>query len=316
MTAGGEQTGRMAKGRIAVIGGSTSWEHEESLASAAAAEQALTSIGYEVESLTIDLAGTWWWARGAPLGLAGAVATLQSCAVAVPMLSGSGSAAASLAALCDLAGVPCVGSGMRARALATDRWLTKLVAEANGVRTAAGTLVRRGEARQIAGLLVADLPMVIRPATAGARQPASLARTPDQLVTALELAFARDDRILVEEVVAGPMIEVAVLGRPDATRRVATAPEVLAPLPPARRKHVEEAAITIYDALGCAGVAQFDFVLTDTGPVLREASAAPEFTEHSPVPRMFAAAGISYPELLDVLVTDAQQATGRAKALV
>jgi D-alanine-D-alanine ligase len=30
----------------------------------------------------------------------------------------------------------------------------------------------------------------------------------------------------------------------------------------------------------------------------------PGFTEHSQVPRMFAAAGLSYPELLDLLVSD------------
>ena len=65
------------------------------------------------------------------------------------------------------------------------------------------------------------------------------------------------------------------------------------------------AAITMFDALGCAGVARIDFFLTDAGPVLNEVNTMPGFTEHSQVPKMFAVAGLPYPELLDLLVTDA-----------
>ena len=61
----------------------------------------------------------------------------------------------------------------------------------------------------------------------------------------------------------------------------------------------------VYDALGCAGVARVDFFLTEDGPVLNEVNTMPGFTEHSQVPRMFAAAGVTYPELLDLLVGDA-----------
>ena len=65
------------------------------------------------------------------------------------------------------------------------------------------------------------------------------------------------------------------------------------------------AAVTMFDALGCAGVARIDFFLTAAGPVLNEVNTMPGFTEHSQVPKMFAAAGLPYPELLDLLVTDA-----------
>jgi D-alanine--D-alanine ligase len=323
-------TGRAGVGRVVVIGGGTSCEHEVSLASAAGVARALTSIGYAVESLTIDRRGTWRTADGRALGLAEAVAALQACDVAVPMLHGIGGEDGTLAALCELAGVPYVGSGVRAGALAMDKWATKLVAEATGVRTAAGALVRRGDPRQVADLLVADLPMVVKPVSAGSSHGVALARTPEQLVTALEAAFALDDRALVEEVIVGREIDVAVLGRPDGTRMVAPALEILtpasgifdlatkydgsarflvpAPLPEARRKDLEEAAIAIYDALGCAGVARIDFFLTDAGPVLNEVNTTPGFTEHSQVPRMFAAAGIGYADLLDLLVTDARSA--------
>ncbi len=65
----------------------------------------------------------------------------------------------------------------------------------------------------------------------------------------------------------------------------------------------------VYDALGCAGVARVDFFLTEDGPVLNEVNTMPGFTEQSQVPKMFAAAGTSYPDLLDLLVRDVLEPT-------
>jgi D-alanine-D-alanine ligase len=61
----------------------------------------------------------------------------------------------------------------------------------------------------------------------------------------------------------------------------------------------------MYDALGCAGVARVDFFLTAQGPVLNEVNTTPGFTAQSQVPRMFAATGMSFAALLDLLVRDA-----------
>jgi D-alanine-D-alanine ligase len=61
----------------------------------------------------------------------------------------------------------------------------------------------------------------------------------------------------------------------------------------------------MFDALGCAGVARVDFFVTDEGLVLNEVNTMPGFTEQSQVPRMFAAAGTTYADLLDLLVRDA-----------
>ena len=66
-----------------------------------------------------------------------------------------------------------------------------------------------------------------------------------------------------------------------------------------------DAAVVTYDALGCSGVARVDFFLTEDGPVLNEVNTVPGMTEHSQVPRMFAAAGMAYADLLDELVRGA-----------
>lgn len=315
----------MPRARVAVIGGGTSCEHEVSLASAAAVAEALTTAGYVVEALTIDRDGQWLDHRGHPVGLTGAVEVLWSCVAAVPVLHGPGGEDGTLAALCALAGVPYVGSPLRAGALAMDKWATKLLAAAVGVRTAPGTLVTR--ACGGAGLPGGPLPAVVKPVSAGSSFGVSLVEDARQLAVAIEAAFAFDDRVLVEEVVHGREIDLAVLGRPDGTRTVAPALEIVtggagffdlatkydgsarfllpAKLDDAELTSLRDAAVTIYDALGCAGVARVDFFLTDAGPVLNEVNTMPGLTSHSQVPRMFAAAGISYVSLLELLIADA-----------
>ena len=57
----------------------------------------------------------------------------------------------------------------------------------------------------------------------------------------------------------------------------------------------------MFDALGCAGVARMDFFLTDDGPVLNEVNTMPGLTAASQVPRMFAAADVSYVDLVSRL---------------
>lgn len=65
-------------------------------------------------------------------------------------------------------------------------------------------------------------------------------------------------------------------------------------------------ALTMFDALGCAGVARMDFFLTAEGPVLNEVNTMPGLTAASQVPRMFAAADVSYVDLVSRLVRAAE----------
>jgi D-alanine-D-alanine ligase len=309
--------------RVAVIGGGRNCEHEVSLASAAAVADALDGAGHHAVRLTIDPAGVWRDRQDQPIGLAAAVDVLRSCAVAFPVLHGPRGEDGTLAALCGLADVPCVGSPLGAGALAMDKWATKLVAGALGIAAAPAHLLTRGAARSFSY----TRPVVVKPVAAGSSRGVTLVGDAAGLGPALDAAFAHDDRVLVEDLITGREIDVAVLGRPDGSRVVAPALEILvpagtifdyaakydgspgfvvpAPLDEVARKQLEQAAVSMYDALGCAGVVRVDFFLTAQGPVLNEVNTTPGFTEHSQVPRMFAAAGTSFPALLDLLVRDA-----------
>ena len=314
------------KARVAVIGGGNNCEHEVSLASAAAVAAALEQARYQVVRLTIG-AGRTWHHGGAHLpGLADAVRILCGCDAVVPVVHGPHGEDGTLAALCDLAGIPCVGSGLRAGALGMDKHITKLIAADCGIATAPGVLLTAATA---AGYRWTR-PVVVKPVAAGSSRGVTLVGEPAQLPGALAAALALDDRVLAEDVITGREIDLAVLGRPDGTRMVAPALEIAgggifgyqdkyggqadlrvpATLSDADRATLETAAVTMFGALGCAGVARIDFFLTTDGPLLNEVNTMPGFTEHSQVPRMFAAAGLPYPDLLDLLISDALPAPG------
>lgn len=309
--------------RVAVIGGGQNCEHDVSVASAASVAAALDPEHYEVVPLTIGRDGTWHDRGLRPIGLSGAAQVLRGCDVVFPVVHGPRGEDGALAALCELAGLPYVGSGIRPGALAMDKWATKLVAQAVGLATAPGLLVTRATAAHLAW----SHPVVVKPVAAGSSQGVTLVDHPEGLRPALDAAFALDDRVLVEDVVSGREIDVAVLRRADGTLLVPPALEIVvdglfdydakygggadfripAAIDEADAKALEDAAVTAYEALGCAGVARIDFFLTDDGPVLNEVNTVPGMTEHSQAPRMFAAAGLAYPDLLDELVRGAHR---------
>ncbi|MEZ0579317.1 D-alanine--D-alanine ligase [Nocardioides sp. MH1] len=306
--------------RVAVVGGGANSEHEVSLASAAAVRTAL-GTSYDVVPITLTRCGGWQDREGRPLGVLGAVALLSSCDVVFPAVHGPGGEDGAIAALCALAGLPCVGSPASAGATAMDKHLTKLVAAAAGIDVAAGVLLSPATA----GDYRWSGPVVVKPVAAGSSQGVSLVAAAADLEAALKEAFVHDDRVLVEEVVHGREIDVAVLGGRDGERLVAPPLEIVGPgifdyatkydgsadlrvpaaVTPDEEASLAAAAVRMYDALGCRGLARIDFFLTAEGPVLLEVNTMPGLTEHSQAPRMFAAAGIAYPDLLGRMVADA-----------
>jgi D-alanine-D-alanine ligase len=129
--------------------------------------------------------------------------------------------------------------------------------------------------------------------------------------------------VLLEEVVVGREIDVAVLDQPGGERRISPPLEIVvgaglfdtttkydgsarfvvpARLTDTETKALTNAALRVYQALGCRGLARIDFFLTADGPVLNEVNTMPGMTANSQVPRMFAADGLPYPQLLDHLI--------------
>ncbi|WP_086664814.1 D-alanine--D-alanine ligase family protein [Lentzea kentuckyensis] len=313
--------------KVAVIGGGQNCEHDVSVASAASVRTALGQAGYEAVPLTIGRDGRWHGQNGQALdtlksgSLAAAVDVPARCDVVLPLVHGPLGEDGTLAGLCELAGVPYVGSPPRAGALAMDKWATKLVAEAVGVRTARSRLVTNASTVDFSG------PVVVKPVAAGSSFGVQLVEHEEQLEPAVRQALELDDRVLVEELLEGREIDIAVLDDPDEGRRTGPPLEIQvpglfdtstkydgsaefvipAPLTDIELKALEDSAARVYEALGCRGLARIDFFLTQDGLVLNEVNTMPGMTAESQVPKMFAAVGLSYPDLLDKLVRGAMR---------
>ena len=316
---------------VLVIGGGANAEHDVSIGSAAAVRDALLASGHLVTGITIRRDGEWETAAGVPLGLPAAIQRMRDSDVVFPVLHGEGTEDGTVAGLLEVVGVPYVGSGVRAGALAMDKWATKLVAEALGIATAPGMLIDGDTAHGDPADLA--LPVIVKPVASGSSFGAARVERREALAAAVASAREYDSRVLIEEFIVGREIDVAVLRRPDGQLHVAPPLEIgkgvdevfdtalkydatpnfviPAELPAETAAALTRAARAIYEALGCDGVARVDFFVSGTEIVFNEVNTMPGMTVHSQVPRMFAVDGVSFPELAGLLVEGAR--TRRAR---
>ncbi|MDR3302740.1 MAG: D-alanine--D-alanine ligase A, partial [Spirochaetaceae bacterium] len=137
-------------------------------------------------------------------------------------------------------------------------------------------------------------------------------------------AFNYDTKIVLEEFIAGREIECAVLGNEQVTASIpgevkpthefysydakyidenGAVLDVPAKLPPDKVREVQELAVKTYKTLCCEGLSRVDFFLTPEGRFfVNEINTMPGFTKISMYPKLFAAAGISYTELITRLI--------------
>ena len=136
--------------------------------------------------------------------------------------------------------------------------------------------------------------------------------------------------MLVEAELRGREIDVGVLERPDGTTvagpllQIEADPAepffstsakyasdrtrflVPAPVDAALAAELGDLARQAFGALGCAGLARVDFFVDELwGPIVNEVNTMPGFTEHSQFPRMWRAAGLSFPDLVATLLDTA-----------
>ena len=304
--------------RVAVLKGGRSAEREVSLNSGAQVAGALRESGHDVTE--IDTGG------------ADFIAVLQELRpdVAFICLHGRFGEDGTVQGLLELLDTPYVGSGVLASALAMDKEMSKLVYVAAGLRTPAYLVLRAGETVDV-GAITAQLgpKTVVKPAREGSSVGLHIVHEPSELAPAIEEAFLHDDLLIVERFESGAEVTVAVLGNRD-PRALPTlevvpvnefydydskyTPGMSQHIIPARvseeaRVEAQRLAVEAHRALGCMGVSRSDTIVTPEGVVhLLETNTIPGMTATSLVPDAARAAGISFPELCDTLVSLALEA--------
>jgi D-alanine-D-alanine ligase len=247
--------------------------------------------------------------------------------VVLPLLHGPMGEDGTVQGLLELADVAYVGSGVLGSALAMDKAMAKQVLAAHGIPQARSRSLHESEVgATTAASLTAELglPLFVKPANMGSSVGVSKASTPDEATRALALACSYDEWIVAEEAIVGREIEVAVLGniepRASVPGEIVPGAEfysyedkyladdaqllVPAPLSDAEADDVRALAIEIFRALRCDGLARVDFFYEETGRgwLCNEVNTMPGFTPISMYPKLWAASGVSYPELIDELV--------------
>ena len=253
--------------------------------------------------------------------------------VVFPVLHGSYGEDGTVQGMLSLAEIPFVGCGSASGAVCMDKLFTKQIVRTTGVRQAECVILSRDswkeEAQTLADRAEEELgyPMFVKPARAGSSVGVSKVRNRKELLDAAEIAFREDSKVLVEEAIDGREIEVAVLNEGNAYtvsdcaeivtgadfydyeakyQSSASGYHIPARLPEDVRQQVRRFAEIIFRALDCRGLSRVDFFVNDRGDIVfNEINTLPGFTNISMYPKLMMHTGMSYPELVDRLVSSA-----------
>lgn len=372
---------------VVVIFGGRSAEHDVSIVTALASiiKPLELTRKYRVEAVYIAKDGTWYWDDklkqidlftsgrinefmrkakpasvqfdgGMTLTKAGGIAgrkTQRKIDVAFPAMHGTYGEDGSLMGLLDMAGIPYVGCGTEASAIAMDKVLAKQVAAANGISVAKYQYLYRDtfadksaeQVREIERAL--KFPLFVKPAHLGSSIGISRVSSSKELQDAIEVACHYDDKVLVEQAIAN-LIEVTlpVMGNNQLTPALLEKPltkpedffdfetkymqgakggkkggakgaqgysELPAKLPSVLYKKAEETGLAVYRALGCSGTARVDMLIDNKTRIVY-------FNEVNPLPgdlyaHNWRATGISNVDLVQKLIALAKDRFNERSAL-
>lgn len=354
--------------RVAVLFGGTSSEHDISLRSATNVLSELSTLDYQLSLIGITRAGTWLnytgdttdvvegdpWATHdvCPVvvvpGTAGTGGLFRHEAdgtltridvdVALPVLHGQGGEDGITQALLESAGVPYVGCGVLSSAVCMDKDAAHRLAASAGVRVPACEVLYRGcDQAQVEAAVTAcgGYPVFVKPTRGGSSYGVSKVRDDSEMSHALEVAFALDPKVSVEEAIVGTEVGCAITGDPAGELTMGVVDETVvsddgffhihqdqtagtdasaknsslrcpAQISPEAMELVRQTGFAVYRALSCSGFARVDLFLTPEGEVVfNEVNTIPGLTRYSRFPAMMQAAGHDLTEVLEQLISTA-----------
>lgn len=248
--------------------------------------------------------------------------------VLFPILHGPYGEDGTIQGLIEMLDLPYVGSGVLASAVGMDKHFAKQIFAAHGISVAPGIALRIGEEIKDPGF---GYPLFVKPARGGSSRGTHKVKRAEDLSAAVSDAFKYDAKIIIEKAIVGREIECAVLERDGnieaslpgeikidpkfefydfEAKYLDSATNVVVPADIKRGVAIQQAAIAAFKALGCSGLARVDFFYTsDDQIIINELNTAPGFTSTSVYPKLWAASGLSYTEIITALIETAQRRT-------
>jgi D-alanine-D-alanine ligase len=255
--------------------------------------------------------------------------------VIFPVLHGTFGEDGTIQGLLELADIPYVGAGVLGSAAGMDKDIMKSLFIAAGIPIVKHVTILRSawenDPKRVQKLMESKLtyPVFVKPANLGSSVGISKAHNRKELGPAIEEAAKFDRKIVIEQGVGGKKekareIECSVLGNDDP---VASVPGEIVPgkefydytakyvdegsqliipakLTRAETKKVQDMAVAAFKAVDCSGLARVDFLMDPKTQkiYLNEINTMPGFTSISMYPKLWAASGLDYADLIDRLI--------------
>lgn len=310
---------------ITVVCGGISTEREVSLRSGAAVFDALRNAGFKNVKL-FDLTKN---------NLSELLCSGTELAFLV--LHGKGGEDGCIQGALELAGIPYVGSGVLASAICMNKISTKRVLESAGLPTSPFCTLSSADGlttEQTAEFLKekVGLPMVLKSPEQGSSIGVVIVHKEEDMAAAIEEVYRYGDELLAEKFLDGVEITLPIIGTPGREREGFE--NGLKALPiieitserefydftakytqglchhiiPARiseedAEKVRQIGLKAYKVLGCRSLTRLDFIIDrNLGPMIIEANTLPGMTSMSLVPDAGRAAGISFEDLVTLIV--------------
>jgi len=335
--------------------GGKSAEHEISLRSASNVIKAADRDKYELVLIGIDKKGRWFLINDHlpflsdkfpeslkcddsnsatfVMGEKGKIAGLNNKNISIkvdvvfPVLHGTFGEDGTVQGLLRLADVPFVGPGVLGSAVGMDKDVMKRLLENAGLPIANFLVLEKDilpkpEFEEIEKKL--GLPFFVKPANMGSSVGVNKVKNKEEFRLAVTDAFRYDNKIILEEAIAGREVECSVLGNenPQASAVGEVIPKddfysynakyidengavlrIPAEISKEAEKNVQKAAIKTFEALCCEGMGRVDCFLRENGNVVvNEINTIPGFTSISMYPKLWETSGIKYGNLIDRLI--------------
>lgn len=326
---------------IGVIFGGRSGEHEVSLVSAASVIKALDKKKYQVIPIGITKDGRWITDKplvalksGKPHEQGSRLMPekiLTRCDVAFPVLHGSYGEDGTIQGMFEMANVAYVGGGVLGSATAMDKVIQKQLCDQAGLPSVAYVWFLSKEWRRNKAAILHQIskklkyPIFTKPANLGSSVGIGKCHNQRELIAGINEAARYDRKIIVEQGIENiHEIEVAVLGndRPRASvpgeiiasnefydydaKYVDGKSQAIIPaqLPRTVAREIQRIALAAFASLDLSGMARVDFLVKKGNHkiYLNEINTIPGFTAISMYPKLWAASGVPYRELLDRLI--------------
>ena len=314
----------MKKLRIGLIAGGFSAEREVSLKSGDAVRRGLDPDRYEV---------TRYDPRD---GLGLLLERRDQIDLAFVLLHGKYGEDGSIQGFLDLAGIPYVGSGVLASAMAMNKKVAKDIYRLAGLRVVEDVYLGAGAAFGADEILERlGRSTVVKPVSEGSSLGVAICRGREELEKGLVRAFAFDDEVIVERFIEGTEVTCCVVGNailealplieivpgpehaffdyqakytPGATKEICPAR-----VPPDHGEGARRAAKRAHQALGCRVWSRTDMIIHGGEVYVLETNTIPGMTETSLVPLAARTAGLSFPQFVDRLIQLSLEGIGAKK---